>query len=668
MKTKLLLVLLVLFSISAMAQVPKTVLMEYATNASCGPCAYYNPTSFDYLKSNYGQVVSIWYHAWWPGSGDPMYVANKPENENRIGYYGINGVPNYVLNGVSTGSYVTSDLIADTEPLLNQESPVKLSIKTEIDGDSLDVLVTLVVYGDVTQENLILMTAVTEQMLTYASPPGSNGEVEFPHVFRKFIGGVDGIDISGLSIGDSLTYNLREEINAEWNIDVLAIVTFLQSQTSKEVVQAAMDKRLHGITGDLPSTELVGKNENYKHPFSITNTQSEPLELVITIDIIDNKQNWVTSLLKDDVIVDSIVVSLGLNESVNFELELQTGDVPDYIRLSVLAKNSSDFTASLKYLALVKAGDIMLVDDDGDQNFDENFARALGNNGKEYTKVGHEILSEVKEMFDMPNDYKSILWNMGDHAPSLESPDLSWLLTYLNSGGRVLFSGSDFAHDIHDVQKSSVGKFFFRNYLDATYLTDSVEATSLSSVANNPLFDTLNIQLSSQYSTLPDGVNSGKGESHLVMKFDDTDYYGIILRERNDYKTAYITFGLEQITSEATQDLVVEKILDWFATPVVGVDESTESKELPNSFGLEQNYPNPFNPSTVIAYNLPESGSVKIVVHDILGNEVSNLVNEKKNAGYHSVEFNASHLTSGIYFYSINVGDFYQAKKMILIK
>ena len=57
--------------------------MEYATNASCGPCATSNPGSQAFLEGNYGRMVSIWYHAWWPGSGDPMYVANKPENENK---------------------------------------------------------------------------------------------------------------------------------------------------------------------------------------------------------------------------------------------------------------------------------------------------------------------------------------------------------------------------------------------------------------------------------------------------------------------------------------------------------------------------------------------------------------------------------------------------------
>ncbi len=246
MKTKLLFTILVAFSLSTFAQVPKTILMEYATNASCGPCAYYNPTSYDYLKSNYGKTVSIWYHAWWPGSDDPMYVANKTENENRIRYYGINGVPNYVLNGVSTGSYQTVDLIEDTEPLLQLESPVKLKVITDIGNDSLEVTVTLVVLGNVSQENLKLHTVVTELMMLYDTPPGSNGEVEFPHVFRKFIGGVNGIDIESLNVGDSLTYNMKEEINPGWIKEEISIVAFLQAHLSKEVIQTAMDKKLKG--------------------------------------------------------------------------------------------------------------------------------------------------------------------------------------------------------------------------------------------------------------------------------------------------------------------------------------------------------------------------------------------------------------------------------------
>lgn len=86
------------------------------------------------------------------------------------------------------------------------------------------------------------------------------------------------------------------------------------------------------------------------------------------------------------------------------------------------------------------------------------------------------------------------------------------------------------------------------------------------------------------------------------------------------------------------------------------------------TFNLNQNYPNPFNPSTVINYSVPAAGLVTLKVYDILGREVKELVNEFKNAGNFSVEFNASTLSSGSYFYKLSSGDKVQVKKMTLIK
>ncbi len=88
----------------------------------------------------------------------------------------------------------------------------------------------------------------------------------------------------------------------------------------------------------------------------------------------------------------------------------------------------------------------------------------------------------------------------------------------------------------------------------------------------------------------------------------------------------------------------------------------------PINFELSQNYPNPFNPNTVISYRLPVSGIVTLKVFDILGNEVAILADEVKAAGYHSVEFNAAGLSSGVYFYSIKTKGFFEVKKMTLIK
>jgi hypothetical protein len=85
-------------------------------------------------------------------------------------------------------------------------------------------------------------------------------------------------------------------------------------------------------------------------------------------------------------------------------------------------------------------------------------------------------------------------------------------------------------------------------------------------------------------------------------------------------------------------------------------------------FVLDQNYPNPFNPSTIIKYELPKESFVTIKLYDLLGREIKTLVNEDKPAGSYSFTFNGSDLSSGVYFYRMQAGDFLQTKKLILLK
>jgi parallel beta-helix repeat protein len=89
---------------------------------------------------------------------------------------------------------------------------------------------------------------------------------------------------------------------------------------------------------------------------------------------------------------------------------------------------------------------------------------------------------------------------------------------------------------------------------------------------------------------------------------------------------------------------------------------------VPNKYALSQNYPNPFNPTTTINYQLQKAGSVSLKVYDMLGRAVAILVNEDKTAGYYSVVFDASRLSSGTYFYRLITGSFTEIKKMVLLK
>ena len=89
----------------------------------------------------------------------------------------------------------------------------------------------------------------------------------------------------------------------------------------------------------------------------------------------------------------------------------------------------------------------------------------------------------------------------------------------------------------------------------------------------------------------------------------------------------------------------------------------------PEKFELYQNYPNPFNPVTTISYNLPKSDHVKVAIFDVTGRKITDIVEGKMTTGEHSIKFNASNLSSGVYFYRLEVGHkFMQTRKMILMK
>lgn len=96
--------------------------------------------------------------------------------------------------------------------------------------------------------------------------------------------------------------------------------------------------------------------------------------------------------------------------------------------------------------------------------------------------------------------------------------------------------------------------------------------------------------------------------------------------------------------------------------------ENNESDKLPTEYALNQNYPNPFNPSTKISWQSPIGGHTTLKIYDLLGNKIATLVDEFKPVGKYEIDFDASHLTSGVYFYQLNAGSFVETKKLTLLK
>lgn len=113
---------------------------------------------------------------------------------------------------------------------------------------------------------------------------------------------------------------------------------------------------------------------------------------------------------------------------------------------------------------------------------------------------------------------------------------------------------------------------------------------------------------------------------------------------------------------------IVTAVNEWLCLGPATLTGISNNGIVPKNYSLEQNYPNPFNPTTNIKFALPVSGNVEVKVFDVLGNEVATIVNEYKSAGTYTADFDASSLSSGVYFYTLKSGSFIESKKMLLVK
>ena len=140
---------------------------------------------------------------------------------------------------------------------------------------------------------------------------------------------------------------------------------------------------------------------------------------------------------------------------------------------------------------------------------------------------------------------------------------------------------------------------------------------------------------------------TGLGEDYYVMvSVEDSGKYGGTVLE------GFLADGEQESYNITLEPLSVKQL----------------NNKIPDNYQLEQNYPNPFNPTTTIKFSISKSSYVTLKVYDILGNEITSLLNENKIAGNYTVEFNAGNLASGIYFYRLQAGSFTQTKKMILLR
>lgn len=241
MKTFTLTLFSLLIAVVVSAQSQRLVLLEYFTQASCGPCATYNPTINAMLAANPNTVIALKYQTSWPGV-DPMNTHNPTEVANRVTYYGVSGVPNGVIDGNYYNGHPTGVNINTINTRASVPSPFQISVNHTLseNRDSIHVTATITATQNIS-EPLTARIAVIEKHISFNNPPGTNGEKDFYSVMKKMLPNVNGNSLPAtMNANDAITINESWKLANIYDLNQVAVVAFVQNTTSKEVHQAAL--------------------------------------------------------------------------------------------------------------------------------------------------------------------------------------------------------------------------------------------------------------------------------------------------------------------------------------------------------------------------------------------------------------------------------------------
>ncbi|HEX5625937.1 MAG TPA: Omp28-related outer membrane protein, partial [Saprospiraceae bacterium] len=233
------------------AQAPRRVLVEEFTQASCPPCAVYNPGfhKIIFTPGNETKVSLLCYQTSWPGS-DPMNIQNPSDVSARVNYYAVNAVPDCLTDGgvTESGTPIFHGNIADYHQQIIDDraavtSPFSLTVDHELRSKLDSVTLTATVTnasGSSLPADYTLHLVLIEKTIDFHVPPGTNGELEFFSVTRKMVPNSSGTKLALLDPGASASFSFTIAIPSYiYNLRNLGVIGFVQNTLKKEVMQSA---------------------------------------------------------------------------------------------------------------------------------------------------------------------------------------------------------------------------------------------------------------------------------------------------------------------------------------------------------------------------------------------------------------------------------------------
>lgn len=392
----------------------------------------------------------------------------------------------------------------------------------------------------------------------------------------------------------------------------------------------------------------------------------------------DGPDGWQCQFTTANGIFDPIqrdTISLSSHDSTQITALLHPRGLDGFgdigIKFTSLANTS--ISGSQRFRLVTDSGISTLVISTDNSGHEYAAATSLFNDARPYGIVSREVLESDHQILGR---FEDVIWVGADTRPAFLPADTAALKYFLDNGGNLLITGQDIGNDIWDASGfSNFAQDFYTNYLHAGYVSNQSIFLIVNGLSGDPIGDDISFIINSAYAKSPDIIKATGPNSDAIFKFGGGTQYSGIKATDGNHSVVYLSFGLEQIDSQAVRDSVVNRSLRWMRDQVSGMNEITAPVR---EFRLMQNFPNPFNPQTSISYSIPEKSQVDLIIYNLLGQKIRHLVNNiTQSADQHSVIWNGMDkngklVPSGVYIYKLNarsgLQNFQQTRKMIFLK
>lgn len=625
--------------LNAFSQSQRTVLIEEFTNASCGPCAAQNPTFNTLLAANTAKVIPLKYQWDYPGY-DPMNAQNPTEVDTRIQYYNESGVPTAFVDGKAItddcGYYSGAPAClsqAEINTAYAVVSPFDMSVTHSFSADYDSVFITAnITCTQATSGTLVAHLAITEKTITFTSAPGSNGEKVFYNVMRKMLPSTNGTSMAASwSVSQTQTITIGAPIPLYiYDLNQLEVVGFIQNNTGKKVLQAAMSSQI-----SLPAS-----------------TEDAGISSILTSSVPYNQ------------CIDSIKPNVSLrNYSSN---TLTSAVIQSYIDGNLVASYNWSGTLAPSSTASVTLPAIYSLSQ-GSHNFTVNVT--LPNGGNDWKMQNNY---KERKFIILPNS--TVLAPVTEDFTNATFPPNNWTIDNPTSGTRTwersTTNGGAAKEPFYNIASGEKDDMI----LEKVNLTTSTDDRAVMRFKrayrqyDGTSADRLQIFVSTNCGASWSGALYSKSGSTLATGAATTSNFTPSAGEWTA-DSVLLTSYLNQTdvliklvgTSDYGNNLYIDDINILTYSTAVGIDEKTQK----NSVEI---YPNPFSTITNLEINLFKSDKVKVEIFNMVGQVVKSIQMGELNAGEHIVKIDAADLDAGVYFVNVSGIEEKITKKITITK